>query len=293
MILARSLAFATSFALLALSAGAQPMMLPGAQLPGGSDVPPAGFPLDPTRPDRSAPAQPPALRPVPAKNPGEETVLNRELKLGGVAGSLRLERVSKSELRARVVLAGTRLSRPGEACTVAPEAPVPVTARGRSDGLLRYQIEMSACPIQADLLDGALWARGGAVCVVEAADCRVDPRGLWGPDPAQLAVQAKTIESDRGKADRAVRENYKVLTARAQPQESRSVVSEQAAFSSEREMLCRSYAREASHGFCNARFTEGRAAQLAARLGLSAPAPGATRRTVQPRLAPPPTGVSP
>ena len=48
----------------------------------------------------------------------------------------------------------------------------------------------------------------------------------------------------------------------------RPVVAEQAAFSADRETMCRSYRREAAHGFCNARFTEGRAVVLAARLGV-------------------------
>ena len=152
-----------------------------------------------------------------------------------------------------------------------------LTARGRVDGLLRYELGAQACPIIADLVEGALWVRGPAgACVIEAADCRVDPRGLWGPDPAALAPLARAIEQDRGRADREVRENYKALTERARPQDVRAVVSEQAAFSAERETLCRSYAREASHGFCNARFTQARAAQLAARLG-GTPAPAVPR----------------
>ena len=46
---------------------------------------------------------------------------------------------------------------------------------------------------------------------------------------------ARPIEQDRSQADRAVRENYKALAQRAQPHDVRTVVSEQAAFSSERE----------------------------------------------------------
>jgi len=76
------------------------------------------------------------------------------------------------------------------------------------------------------------------------------------------------------------------------------VVAEQAAFSADRETLCRSYRREGAHGFCNARFTEGRAVVLAARLGiLPAPEPTAAqperprprppRQAAQPPLPPP------
>jgi hypothetical protein len=67
-----------------------------------------------------------------------------------------------------------------------------------------------------------------------------------------------------------VRDNYKVLTQRAGPQGVRPIVVEQAAFSSEREQVCREYAREGAHGFCHARYTEARLASLANKLGLAA-----------------------
>jgi len=169
------------------------------------------------------------------------------------------------------------------------EAPLPLAPRGRPNGLPRYEIAAPSCPIAGDLLDGALWVRGPAeACLVEAADCRVDPRGLWGPEPASLAAMARTIDQDRGAADRAVRENYKALAQRAKPQDVRGVVSEQAAFSAEREMLCRAYAREAAHGFCNARFTEARAAELAARLGLAQSPPVGAPPAATPRRVPAP-----
>ncbi len=234
------------------------LVLPGARL---QDDPGS-------RPAPGLPPGTPRARPAVPKAPAEDMVLNRELKLNGSMGRLRIERVGRTDLRARLTLEGTRLTQPGESCTVRLEEAVALTARGRVDGLLRYELGAPACPIIADLVEGALWVRGPVgACVIEAADCRVDPRGLWGPDPAALAPLARAIEQDRGRADREVRENYKALTERARPQDVRAVVSEQAAFSAERETLCRSYAREASHGFCNARFTQARAAQLAARLG--------------------------
>jgi hypothetical protein len=248
------------------------LVLPGARLQDGpgSPAPSAGLPPGTAK-----------ARPFVARAPTEEPVLNRELKLNGSMGRFRIERVGRTDLRARLTLDGTRLTQPGESCTVRLEEAVALTARGRVDGLPRYEVGAPACPIIADVVDGALWVRGPVgACIIEAADCRVDPRGLWGPDPAALAPLARAIEQDRGRADRAVRENYKALTERARPQEVRAVVSEQAAFSAEREMLCRSYAHEASHGFCNARFTQARAAQLAARLRLAPAIP-------RPRPAPP------
>jgi hypothetical protein len=50
--------------------------------------------------------------------------------------------------------------------------------------------------------------------------------------------------------------------------------------------MCRAYRREAAHGFCNTRFTEGRAVVLAARLGLLPAAGEAVAQTPRPR--PPP-----
>jgi hypothetical protein len=285
-----------SLALSVLAGGlsAQPLMLPGAQLPGGG-------------PASQEPAAPPAparlsTTPVAAKAVGDESVLNRELRLNGSVGGLRVERSGRSELRARVALQGSRISRPAESCTVRLEEPVTVASRGRPEGLLRYEFQVPVCPIAAEVLDGALWVRGVEACTFEASDCRVDVNGLWGPEPGALTADAKAIERARAEADRAVRENYKALTQRAAPQSVRAIVSEQAAFSSEREMLCRTYAREASHGFCNARFTEARAAQLAARLGVAPAvqqarpegqaAPAAPRRRPAP-IMPPPSSLLP
>lgn len=269
------------------------IVLPGAQLPfqpGEAAAPNPGARDPGVAP--AAPAPPPAPKPAAVKAPTEESLLQRPLRLNGATGSLRVERASRTELKARLTLLGTRISNPTEACEVTIEAPLPLSPKGRPEGLPRYEIAAPSCLIAGDLLDGALWVRGPAeACRVEAADCRVDPRGLWGPEPAPLAALARAIEQSRGAADRAVRENYKVLAQRAKAQDVRGIVAEQAAFSAEREMLCRSYAREASHGFCNARFTEARAAQLAARLGLTpspaSPAAAAPRRPPAPQPAAP------
>jgi hypothetical protein len=264
------------------SAGAlaQPLMLPGALLPGeeaaGATVPPQAG---------GGPATQPRRRSVLAKTVAEEAVINRDLRLNGTAGMIRIERVGRGDLMAKLRFEGTSLSRPGESCTVTLDQSIELKGRGQTEGLVRYGIQTPACAITADILDGALWVRGPAeACIFEGADCRVDPRGLWGPEPAALTARARGIEQERAQADRAVRENYKALTQRARPQEVRSVVAEQAAFSSEREMMCRGYAREAAHGFCNTRFTEARAAQLAARLGLASAA-----TQIKPPLSLPPS----
>jgi hypothetical protein len=244
------------FAASCAAAGSQPLILPGAQFPEG----PAGGP----------PAAGPApARAAPAKAVSDTAILGRDLRLRGSRGTLRLDRAGRSGgIQARLVLEGTRLSEPSQACTVRFEEPVPVAILGREEGLARYGLEAPSCPLLGELVDGGIWVREGR-CRIEAQDCAVAAEGLWGPDPATLKSRARDIEQDRGRADRAVRDNYKALTQRAQPQDMRAIVAEQAAFSAEREMACRSYAQEAEHGFCNARFTEARAARLAARLGVA------------------------
>ena len=227
----------------------------------------AGLPSGP-----SAPREPPTARPVAAKPVSDDSILNRELKLNGRIGSMRIERAGAA-LRLRATLDGTMISKPAESCQVklGEGTPVALNAQGKPEGLSRYAADAPACALTFDVLEGAILVQGPeAACTVEAADCRVDPRGMWGPEPAALLPQAGALEQDRGLADRAVRDNYKVLTQRAGPQGVRPIVAEQAAFSSEREQVCREYAREGAHGFCHARYTEARLASLANKLGLTA-----------------------
>lgn len=261
--------------------------------PGAPGLPPDGEPGMPSGP--VAPPAPPPARPIVLKPPNEDSVLGRELKLNGGSGSLRLERTGRTELRAQITLAGSKLSDETESCSVplGGGQPVQLSSQGRVDGLPRYDVQAPACPIQFDVVDGAVMVTAPAeACVFQEADCKVEPRGMWGPEPAGLVPRAREIEDARGGADKAVRENYKALAQKAGPQGLRPVVAEQAAFSADRETMCRSYRREAAHGFCNARFTEGRAVVLAARLGLlpanldaPAPAPQTERRPRPPRQA--------
>ena len=268
-----------------------PAPYPGAPPPEGELTGPTG------------PVAPPPPKPIVLKPPSEDGVLGRELKLNGSGGSLRIERTGRADLRAQITLSGSKISDPTESCTVplSDGQPVTLASQGRADGLPRYEVQAPACPIVFDVLDGAVLVNAPAeACVFQAADCRVEPQGMWGPEPGSLLPRARDIEDSRGTADKAVRENYKALAQRAGPQGIRPVVAEQAAFSADRETTCRSYRREAAHGFCNARFTEGRAVTLAARLGLlpATPEPGAQtprprppRQTAQP--APPPQQPGP
>jgi len=289
------------------------------QQPQGQPVPPgsvggprgpAPAPGAPGRPGEerpaampSAPYVPPAPRPVVLKAPTEDGVVGRELKLNGAGGSLRIERSAGGEYTARLTLAGAKVAQPTEACTatLGGEEGLPLTPQGKPDGVPRYAVPAPSCPIQFDVLDGGVLVKSPVeACVIEEAGCRVEVAGMWGPEPEALLARARDFEQARGAADRAVRENYKALTQRAKPGEVRSIVSEQAAFSSEREQICRSYAREPGHGFCNTRFTEARGLLLVARLGMNAsPQANAEGRPRRPRptsevveqapLEPPPT----
>jgi hypothetical protein len=219
-----------------------------------------------------APREAPTARPVAAKPVSDESVLNRDLKLNGRSGNLRIERAGAA-LRLRATLEGAMISKPGETCQVklGEGEAVALTAQGKPEGLSRYAADAPACAVTFDILEGAILVQGPeAACTFEAADCRADPRGMWGPEPGALLAQAGNLEQDRGLADKAVRDNYKVMTQRATPQGVRPIVAEQAAFSSEREQVCREYAREGAHGFCHARYTEARLASLAHKLGLTA-----------------------
>lgn len=266
---------------------AQPMQLPGAQpfnAPGTQQAaPPSSAPAAP---------RPPSMPPI--KVAGEDAILGRVLRHNGGAGEAVFEK-SGAGYGLKLTADGFQSGNLVEPCAVSfGETPVPVTALGRPAGVPRYRLEASVCPIVFDVLDGAvLVVEPTQPCVVEAAACRIDPRGLWGPDARTLAARAKEIEAARGAAERAVREGYRVLTARADAVEQRAIAREQAGFSAERELVCRSYQREGQYGFCGARLTEARAASIRARLGLSNEPAKPAPRPARPRPAPPAGGSGP
>lgn len=271
-------------------AWAQPLQLPGAQpfnAPGShqSAPPGAGAPAAP---------RPPSMPAI--KVAGEEAILGRALRRNGGHGEARFEK-TEAGYGLKLNVEGFQSANLVEPCAVSfGEAPVPVTAQGRPAGVPRYRLEAPVCPIVFDVLDGAfLVVEPAEPCLVEAAACRIDPRGLWGPDSRTLASRAKEIEQARGAAERAVREGYRALTARADAVEQRTITREQAGFSAERAQICRDFQREGQLGFCGARVTEARAASIRARLGItSEPKPAAARpRAPRPVAARPGAGPLP
>lgn len=288
--LTRSKRFAgMTFAMLAFAgmtgfAQAQPLQLPGAQPfnPAGAQqaAPPAS-----TGPAKPRPPSMPAI-----KLPTEESILGRTLRHNGGPGQATFERLGTG-YGLRLTADGYQSDNLTEPCNVSfGDAPVPVTAEGRPAGVPRYKLEAPACPIVFDVLDGAfLVVEPVEPCVITAATCRITPHGLWGPDGRTLAGRSKEIESSRGAAERAVREGFKALSAKAEFIDQRSLAREQAGFSSERELICRDFQREGSHGFCAARITEAKAASIRSRLGLPDPKPEKPRpRPAVARPAPPP-----
>ncbi|MHB2166597.1 hypothetical protein [Alsobacter sp. R-9] len=276
----RHLPAAVLLAALAAGPAQAQLMLPGAQAPAGGGAPaaPGG-----SAPGTVVPGTPPAPpRPVAVKAPAESAVLGRTLFFNGTRGRLVIERKDKTALQVTLIAVGEKMSAPGQACglDLGGGKPLDMTPVGRPDGVPRYRIDIPACALDVDLLDGSVLVSGPtAACPFPEGDCRIDPRGMWGPNPGSLESQLRAIESDRAAADRAVRENFKALLARTKDKNGvKAVASEQAGFTSERETVCRDYSRESVHGFCSARFTELRAAELAARVAaLGGPPPVAAR----------------
>ena len=229
-----------------------------------------------------APA-PKAAKPKPAasKPPGDEAIVDRDLYRNGSEGLIRFQRAPGAGLEITAIsLTGEQITHPGEPCRldVVAGAPIEAKAMGRPKGLLRYDVGIEACPFSLDVLDGAvLVTREAKPCDFVAADCRVDPAGLWGPAAAAIDdKQVKQFEHARGVAETTMRANFRALLASAGKNMPAfaTIVGEQAAFSSEREVTCRSYANEHAAGFCALRLTQARAFALGAQFEANARARG-------------------
>ncbi|MCI0600356.1 MAG: hypothetical protein L0Y60_12700, partial [Beijerinckiaceae bacterium] len=205
------------------------------------------------------------------KPPSETTIVGRELSRDGFAGIMAFQSTSRTGLEiTKLSLAGEAMSYPPEPCLVDVVTETPIQARysGRPNGTARYDVEVSACPFSLEVLDGAvLVTRTPGPCEFEAARCRVDPAGLWGPPGSTIGPdQAKQFESDRSRAESDMRTNFRALltTAGKDAEAVKKIAGEQAGFSSVREMTCRTYLHEEVHGVCALRLTQARALALSA-----------------------------
>ncbi|MEJ0092958.1 MAG: hypothetical protein WDN46_05900 [Methylocella sp.] len=242
------------------------MLLPGA-LQTGPDS--AGKPLNSSGADSGG--GPAKLRPITQRPPGEETVIGRDLSRNGSEGLITFQRAPEKTLEVTgLSMSGEEIAHPGEPCRIDVVAGAPIDAKpmGRPRGLLRYDVEIEACRFSLEVLDGAvLVAREPRTCDFVAADCRVDPTGLWGPSGKSIdAAQIKQMERARGFAETTMRSNFRALLSSAGKDKVaiKRIAGEQAGFSSEREVTCRNYSGEDVHGFCALHLTQGRALNLQA-----------------------------
>jgi len=213
-------------------------------------------------------ARGPAIMP---KAPSEDTIIGKSLKLDGTASAVEFARAGADLQVTKLTLSGDRLSRSGEECRVdVAGMPLKLSPRGSGSGLRRYQIDFPACSFTFDVLEGAILVTNeGKACEIKEADCRADPEGLWGLSEAEFdPKKASDMLGARARVEKTVRGNFRALYDRNKKDKPvRSfVVREQAGFSSWREEVCRSYAKESEFGYCALRLTEARAIALGAQL---------------------------
>lgn len=251
---------------LAAAGGAlsQPLQLPGAAgatPPGVAQPPPPASPPQPGLSGQPRPGAP------PVRQVADDVVVGQALMHNGRSGRLVMER-RRGGFGLRFAAEGFQTNNLTEPCAISfGEEAIELEPMGRPNGLPRFRLKAPICPIVFEVMPNALLVlEPQQPCVIEAAQCRITPAGLWGPDGRGMVALARDIERDRARAETQVREGFRNLTNKVSPDEKRTVAREQAGFSSEREQLCRDFNREASHGFCAAKITEARAASLRARL---------------------------
>ncbi|UZX10728.1 hypothetical protein OGR47_12495 [Methylocystis sp. MJC1] len=251
-------------------AGAQ-LALPGAvaPTPEGTLTSPGGKPKKKLSSGEMGQARGPVVMP---KAPSEDTIVGKTLQLDGVGSAIEFSRIGSDLEVAKLTLSGDRLSRSGEECRVEIAGmPLKLTRRDSGSGLRRYQLlSLPACPFTLDVLDGAILVTNeGKACEIREADCRADPSGLWGMAETEFdPKKAEDMLGARAKVEKDVRADFRELYERNKKDKLvRSfVVKEQAGFSSWREEVCRSYAKESDFGYCALRLTEARTIALGAQL---------------------------
>jgi hypothetical protein len=205
---------------------------------------------------------------APAKPPAAETILGKPLSLAGTRGVLRVEKSGAGLSLSRLTLAGDKISQPNQSCEVAMGGAESLALKplGAPDGVLRFELDSSACPLQFDVLNGALRASNPAgACSFAQADCRADAAGLWGPAADSFdEAQVKSIERERATLERSVSAHFRSLLGKLKKDKpaTQAAVREQAAFSASRAQTCRDYDREDAQGFCALRLTEARDLRL-------------------------------
>jgi hypothetical protein len=197
------------------------------------------------------------------------SAVGQPLKLNGRDGELTLWGRDRALKIAKLTLAGEVISDPTQKCRIdiVGEQPIEAKSLGRPDGLPRYEAEIPVCTFTFDVVEGAVLVPAqNAACVFQAADCRASPGGLWGPDAASLAGEAKAIEQARARADDAATRLLKGLQARFKGKpEADDLEREHDDLVSRGQAICRDYDKDSETGFCASRMAQVRAARLKAR----------------------------
>jgi hypothetical protein len=245
------------------------------------------------------------VKAIMPKAPTEETILDKSLKRDGAGSEILITRAGTDFQVNKLVFVGDRLSRSGEQCRYeAPGAPLKLTSKESGAGLRRYQVDFPDCAFSFDVLDGAVLATNdGKICEIKSADCRIDPEGLWGMGETDFDPKtAGDMLGARAKVERTVRSNFRALYDHNKGDKALRafIVHEQAGFSSWREEVCRSYAKESDFGYCALRLTEARVISLGAQLasGIKQPeeklsAPGAMTQPASVVVTPASSGPAP
>ena len=296
----RSIACCASAAAIGLALSAAPTPSAHAQmaLPGAVAPTPAGT-VTTSKPKNYAGGMGEArVKAVMPKAPSEDTILGKTLKLDGAGSEIQITRPGTDLQVGKLVFVGDRLSRSGEQCRYeAPGAPLKLSTKESGAGLRRYEVDFPGCAFTFDVLDGAILAtNGGKICEIKSADCRVDPEGLWGMNETEFDPKtAEDMLGARAKVEKTVRSNFRALydKNKADKPLRAFIVHEQADFSSWREEVCRTYARESDFGYCALRLTEARVISLGAQIasGIKQPeekpeTPAAAPIAAQPVVAP-------
>ncbi len=198
---------------------------------------------------------------------GEDLLPGKSLYFLGQAGRMSLGRSAKS-LTFTLTAVGRKGNDIRQICSAdfTATGAVTLTAKGRPDGLPRYEAVLTGCTINLDLLnDAVLVSAPGGACKL-ADDCTIDPSGLWGPKGDALPKESD-IEAMRGHAEKQVNEARKTITAQLKkPAEQQAFLSEHVSAMSNRDRFCRFYAGVGGPGYCVAKYTEGYAARLSMRV---------------------------
>lgn len=265
-------------------------------LPGAAPPAPAG--AVEKIPEKAKPPRPAATY----APPDAAAVIGKPLLLNGANGALQLSKRADALQIDRLTLLGEVISDPAQQCRVevvggAGDGGIALKGLGRPDGLLRFAVDMPACPFEFDVLEGAVLVPPQLrACVFPEADCEASPSGLWGPAGLALETEAKQVAHARARAEAALAAYYRTLNARlTDPARIDDLARDQSRFSADRQDICRGYARETVHAFCATRLTEARAAFLKARIDETREAAGAGKvaHKRKPRPAPPPQPTQP